>query len=34
MEGSVMWAFIVSLIYSRSCKRYLAQMAAHQHRWI
>lgn len=29
-----MWAFIVSLIYSRSCKRYLAQMVAHQHRWI
>jgi hypothetical protein len=33
-EGSVMWAFIVGLIYNRSCKRYLARMAAHQHRWI
>ncbi len=29
-----MWAFIVSLIYGRSCKRYLAQMVTHQHRWI
>jgi hypothetical protein len=32
-----MWAFmafVVGLIYSRSCKRYLAQMAAHQHRWM
>jgi hypothetical protein len=29
-----MWAFIVSLIYSRSCKRYLVQMVTHQHRWI
>jgi hypothetical protein len=34
MEGSVMLATIISLIYSRSCKRYLAQMAVHQHRWI
>ncbi len=29
-----MWEFIVNLIYSRSCKNYLAEMVRHQHRWI
>jgi len=29
-----MWAFIISLVYDQSCKKYLADMVRHQHRWI
>jgi len=33
-RGAIMWAFIISLVYDRSCKKYLADMGRHQHRWI
>jgi hypothetical protein len=33
-RGSVMWAFIINLIYDQSCSKYLADVARHQHRWI
>ena len=29
-----MWDFIISLIYERSCQKYLADVSRHQHRWI
>jgi hypothetical protein len=29
-----MWAFIINLIYDHSCRKYLADVARHQHRWI
>jgi hypothetical protein len=29
-----MWAFIVNLIYDKSCEKYLADVARHQHPWI
>ena len=29
-----MWAFIINLIYGRACRKYLADLARHQHRWI
>jgi hypothetical protein len=29
-----MWAFIINLVYHQSCKKYLAEVARHQHRWI
>jgi hypothetical protein len=29
-----MWEFIVSLVYDQSCRKYLAEMARHQHRWM
>ncbi len=28
-----MWAFIFSLVYERSCQKYLADMLNHGHRW-
>jgi hypothetical protein len=33
-RGTIMWAFIISLIYDHSCKKYLADVGRHQHRWI
>jgi hypothetical protein len=33
-RGSVMWAFIIDLIYHQSCQSYLTDLARHQHRWI
>jgi hypothetical protein len=32
--GSIMWAFIINLIYDQSCRKYLADVTRHQHRWI
>src|ERR1700761_4958198 len=32
--SSVMWAFILNLIYDKSCQDCLANLARHQHRWI
>jgi hypothetical protein len=29
-----MWDYIISLIYERSCQKYLANVVPHQHRWI
>jgi hypothetical protein len=29
-----MWAFIISLIYDESCRKYLADVSRHQHRWM
>jgi len=29
-----MWAFIINLIYDRSCRKYLADVTRLQHRWI
>lgn len=29
-----MWAFIINLIFDESCKKYLADVARHQHRWV
>jgi hypothetical protein len=29
-----MWAFILNLIYDKSCQDCLANLARHQHRWI
>lgn len=29
-----MWAFIISLIYDKSCRKYLADVSRHQHRWM
>jgi hypothetical protein len=33
-RGAIMWAFIISLVYDHSCKKYLIDMGQHQHRWI
>jgi hypothetical protein len=33
-RGSIMWSLIISLIYKQSCKKYLADLARHQHGWI
>jgi hypothetical protein len=33
-RGSVMWTFIINLIYDQSCGKYLADVTRHQHRWI
>jgi hypothetical protein len=33
-RGTIMWDYIISLIYDRSCQKYLADVARHQHRWI
>jgi hypothetical protein len=32
--GSIMWAIIISFIYDESCKKFLADVTRHQHRWI
>jgi hypothetical protein len=29
-----MWAFIINLVCDQSCKKYLADLARHQNRWI
>jgi hypothetical protein len=29
-----MWAFIIGLIYDESCRKYLAEVSRHQHRWL
>jgi hypothetical protein len=29
-----MWAFIINLIYDQSCRKYLADVTRHQHRWM
>jgi hypothetical protein len=29
-----MWAFIVNLVYHQSCRKYLAEVVQHQHRWL
>jgi len=29
-----MWTFIIGLIYDQSCRKYLADVARHQHRWM
>lgn len=29
-----MWAFILNLIYDKSCQDCLANLSRHQHRWI
>jgi hypothetical protein len=29
-----MWAFIISLIYDEACRKYLADVSRHQHRWM
>ena len=33
-RGAIMWDYIISLIYDRSCQKYLADVVRHQHRWI
>jgi hypothetical protein len=33
-RGSIMWAFIIGLVYGRSCAKYLADLARHRHSWI
>jgi hypothetical protein len=32
--GSIMWSFILSLLYARSCEKYLANLARHRHGWL
>jgi hypothetical protein len=32
--GSIMWAFIINLVYGPSCEKYLADLARHRHSWI
>ncbi len=32
--GSIMWAFIIDLVYGPSCEKYLADLARHRHSWI
>jgi hypothetical protein len=29
-----MWALIISLVYNRSCRRIMAGLVTHQHRWM
>ena len=33
-RGSIMWTFIINLIYEQSCSKHLADVARHQQRWI
>jgi hypothetical protein len=33
-RGSVMWTLIISLVYDQSCRKYLAEVVQHQHRWL
>jgi hypothetical protein len=33
-RGSVMWAFIINLIYKQSCSKHMADVARYQQRWI
>jgi hypothetical protein len=33
-RGAIMWALIISFFYDHSCKKYLADMGRHEHRWI
>jgi hypothetical protein len=33
-RGSVMWSFIIDLVYHQSCRKYLAEVVRHQHRWL
>jgi hypothetical protein len=32
--GSIIWAFIIGLVYGPSCEKYLADLARHRHSWI
>jgi hypothetical protein len=33
-RGSIMWAFIINLVYGQSCEKYLADLGRHRHSWI
>jgi hypothetical protein len=33
-RGSIMWAFIINLVYGQSCAKYLADLGRHRHCWI
>jgi hypothetical protein len=33
-RGSIMWAFIINLVYGQSCAKYVADLGRHRHCWI
>ena len=33
-RGSVMWAFIINLVYDQSCEKYLAEASRQANLWI